>query len=760
MFPSQAPDFINQTILNKFWELVHLMFIGIAVSYGLFGRRNVDNGNYYLDDSQSYVSGMSHVSSIFEDGFDHSMYYSGQGKGGFFNVKKGGFENPYYEENFVQAWSSKYFQGEPLVVLAQPNCGLEKYGESGSFIDYKPLGLPVRSLKTRVGSRGSLEFENGSSESSGSSVKDSLDSSDKSRSGRFGDLGSENMEGKFNESDVLGSPIPWRSRSGRMRERVRSGDTRPSHFRPLSVDETQFESLNSRSLRSTVSFSSQVSSQSQSQSTLSPSHSNSSESHTRPSHFRPHSVDETQFESLNSRSLRSTVSFSSQVSSQSHSQSTLSPSHSNSSESHTRPSHFRPHSVDETQFESLNSRSLRSTVSFSSQVSSQSHSPCTLSPSHSNSSESRTRPSHFRPHSVDETQFESLNSRSLRSTVSFSSQVSSQSHSPCTLSPSHSNSSESHTRPSHFRPLSVDETQFESLNSRSLRSTVSFSSQVSSQSHSPCTMSPSHSNSSESPKSKMSPCRTFPPTSPSIPRPLSSKASVTAAHSRQYSDGSLLGTHERKCFEDELKELCGSKRDDPSSSKELISGSLKFDAKPAASSSKASSRGKSVRTFRTSRPSGNNTIGARDAGEKQENHTKGKLTMGFDEIEEAYTSESEPKIEVHNNLSVGFNRQNLGGDSYMPKPTSPKNQKRGKQECSENSAAESREDTERKNEDFQVSSDEETMSGTFSVAGSDTYEVDRKAGEFIAKFKEQIRLQRTTSIDSPRGLNITGNYFR
>ncbi|XVF33594.1 hypothetical protein REPUB_Repub17cG0181700 [Reevesia pubescens] len=538
LFPSQAPDFINQTVLNKFWELLHLMFIGIAVSYGLFGRRNVDNVN--LDDSQSNVSAMFHVSSVFEDGFDHSMYYSGQGKARFFNVKNGSFENP-YEENVVQAWSSKYFHGEPMVVLAQPNCGLEKYGDSGSFIDYnKPLGLPVRSLKSRVGSRGSPEFGNGSSsESSGSS-----DSSDKSRTGRFGGLDSENLEGKFNESDVLGSPIPWRSRSGRMGERVHGGATRPSHFRPLSVDETQFESLKSRSLRSTVSF----------------------------------------------------------------------------------------------------------------------------------------------------------------------------------------------------------------------------SSQVSSQSHSPSSLSPSHSNSSESPKSKMSelakewsPHPSFPSTSPSIPKPMSSNASVNASHSRQYSEGSLLGTHARKCFEDELKEFCDSKKDDSSSSKEWISGSLKFDAKPLAPS-KASSRGKSVRTFRTFRASGN-TIGARDAGEKQENHTKRKLTMGSDETEEAYTGESEPKTEGHNNLSVGFSRQNLGGDSYKPKPTSPKNQNREKQECSENSA-ESGEDLERENEDFQVSLDEETMSGTFSVAGGDTYEVDRKADEFIAKFREQIRLQRTTSIETPRGLNTTGNFFR
>ncbi|XVF73509.1 hypothetical protein PTKIN_Ptkin12aG0207300 [Pterospermum kingtungense] len=496
LIPSQAPDFINQTILNKFWELVHLTFIGIAVSYGLFGRRNVDDVVVNLDDShESYVSAMFHVSSIFEDGFDHSMCYSsGQGKAGFFNAKNGSFENP-CEENVVQAWNSKYFHGEPMVVLAQPNCCLEKYAESGSFIDYKPLGLPVRSLKSMVETRGSPEFGNESSESPSPGVNDSSDGSNyKSGSGRFSDLGSDNLEGKF-----------------RVRECVHGG-----HFRPLPVDETQFESLKSRSLRSTDS-----------------------------------------------------------------------PSDS-------------------------------------------------LSPSHSKSSESP-------------------------------------------------NSSE----------LVMES--------------------------SPCSQS-------------------FPPTSPPVPKPIS-KGPVNASHSRQFSDGSLLGV--RKCFEDALNEFCDGERDDSSSSgKEWISGSLKFDAKSSATS-KASSRAKSVRTFRTFRARARASVSTRDAGEKLENHRKGKLTMGSDEIEEAYAGEIEPKIEEHNDLSIGLNRQNFGGDSYMTTPTSPKNQNREKQERSGNSAAESGQDLDRENEDSAAES------GTFSLAGS---EVDRKAGEFIAKFREQIRLQRTTSIETPKRL--------
>ncbi|OMO69559.1 hypothetical protein CCACVL1_19412 [Corchorus capsularis] len=272
----------------------------------------------------------------------------------------------------------------------------------------------------------------------------------------------------------------------------------------------------------------------------------------------------------------------------------------------------------------------------------------------------------------------------------------------------------------------------------------------------------------DSPKSRLSelaketsPRQSFTPASAPIPKPVSStKASMSAAHSRQYSDGSLLGIHARKGFEEDLKEFYDNKNDDSSSSKDWLSDSFKFDAKPAAPS-KTPSRGKSVRTFRSFRTFRTNgsTIGAREAGEKQDNHLKGKLAMTSNEVEEAYADKSEPKTEgLINSLSVGLNGQNLGGDSYMPKPVSPENQIREKQECSEDSEVESGEDSERENEDFHESSDDETMSATLSVAGS---EVDRKAGEFIAKFREQIRLQRTSSIDStPRGFNISSNIFR
>ncbi|CAL9006591.1 unnamed protein product [Prunus brigantina] len=293
LFPSQAPDFINHTILTKFWELIHLVFIGIAVSYGLFSRRNVERGfenPSNLGSSESYMPRIFPVSSNFDDGYENpcgsdekrvvglgtwnSQYFVGNPvtvssheSTGFdaqckpsLPVHEHGSENSYgyKENNLTQAWSSQYFQGEPMVFVAQPNYGLNEWGKPRSIVDSEPLGLPIRSLKSRVRDQDSSEFVTRSE--SGSSSNFSPNSSDKSRNGEFGDLGPLNLEEEFNEATAAPFPVHRGSSSGRMERGKRVGSSgRPSHLRPLSVDETQFESMKTRSLRSTLSFSSESS---------------------------------------------------------------------------------------------------------------------------------------------------------------------------------------------------------------------------------------------------------------------------------------------------------------------------------------------------------------------------------------------------------------------------------------------------------------------------------------------------------------------
>ncbi|PON43143.1 hypothetical protein PanWU01x14_276170 [Parasponia andersonii] len=232
LFPSQAPDFISQNLLTGSWELLHLLFVGIAISYGLFGRKNDDtekendksNSNSKFENAQSYVSRFLQVSSVFDD---ESL------------------ENPSgSDENKVQTWSSQYYRNEPpVVVLAQESSVLDKNGGTGSRTGERerPLLLPVRSLKSRI-----PEPENGVVSGSAVSRSDSKTGSRRFSSGsnrEFGGLGCEKVEEKLKESVVLPSPIPWRSRSGRleMKEEVESG---------ASMAEPEFNRVESRAPRS------------------------------------------------------------------------------------------------------------------------------------------------------------------------------------------------------------------------------------------------------------------------------------------------------------------------------------------------------------------------------------------------------------------------------------------------------------------------------------------------------------------------------
>ncbi|XP_016479224.1 uncharacterized protein LOC107800546 [Nicotiana tabacum] len=76
LFPSQAPDFITQSIVTQFWELFHLLFIGIAVCYGLFCKRSSTKTyaetHSRFESSDAYAtSGISNVASIFDNGLEN-----------------------------------------------------------------------------------------------------------------------------------------------------------------------------------------------------------------------------------------------------------------------------------------------------------------------------------------------------------------------------------------------------------------------------------------------------------------------------------------------------------------------------------------------------------------------------------------------------------------------------------------------------------------------------------------------------------------
>ncbi|PON60880.1 hypothetical protein PanWU01x14_150090 [Parasponia andersonii] len=690
LFPSQAPEFINESIITKFWELLHLLFIGIAVSYGLFSRRNVEMGieietqSSKIENLQYDMSRMFHVSSVFEDGYGENPYGSDekrviQSRNGQYHdrvgesrtlfssgdtaadeqcnpnlsVSESGVENccDYGEYNVVQAWNSQYFQGESMVVVAQPNYGLGEWGETRSSVDYKPLGLPVRSLKSKVRKREVPELVNDYESGSGSRGSSSESSSVKGRNDNFGELGPQNLEHKFNEAVASPSPIPWRSRSGRMvmREKL-SSISRPSHFRPPPVDETQFEFLRKHrtpSLRSTASFSSQASSISSSPGNRSPSHSVSSEGIS------------SKMEDEDSKNKSFQRSFASSYS--------LSPP--------------KPRKPD-----------VRKAKSYRGISGSDSPSP---------------------PKPMNEEASEVINSKMEdegSKTKGFQ-------------------GSPSSGLPSPPKPMKQD-----------VRKAKSYQGFAASDSPSP-------------PKPMKQDVRKgksyqgfSASDSPSPPKPMNDKASFSGFHTRGCNLGSLYESDMRGP-KNHLKELTESRRDVLLSSKESEPSSLKLKMK-AGSPSKASLKGKSVRTIR----SHGLTIKANDNGDKAEEV--------YADVETAYMRKETERNESVDSLVGGSSKPNLDNPCAMTKHTLPDCQKSEEEEISENVSAGYKEKAENDAEKFQLNSSEDADAESVNDATPDSDEVDKKAGEFIAKFREQIRLQKVASIERSRGLRLGGNYFR
>ncbi|KAK6157943.1 hypothetical protein DH2020_005257 [Rehmannia glutinosa] len=234
-FPSLAPEFVNQTLHARSWELLQIIFVGIAVSYGLFSKKNDETekdhiGSSKLDNAQSYVSKLLQVSSVFDDESDDNSH-------------------ALIEENRIQTLNnSQYYRGvPPVVVVAKEISPVVNGGENGE-ITQKPLLLPVRSLKQRVSDPNEVDLGDGKSSSinrSSSGSKRFTSNLRKSRNVEVGGLSFEKSEEDLEENVVLRSPIPWRTRSGRI-EMKENGDGPPS----FSLDEPELNRVESRSFRS------------------------------------------------------------------------------------------------------------------------------------------------------------------------------------------------------------------------------------------------------------------------------------------------------------------------------------------------------------------------------------------------------------------------------------------------------------------------------------------------------------------------------
>ncbi|OIW10350.1 hypothetical protein TanjilG_28101 [Lupinus angustifolius] len=276
IFPSHAPEFINQTLLTRCWELLHLLLVGIAISYGLFSSRNnetdkeKENNMSKFDNAQILVSRFLHVSSFFEADENSSSESDN-------------------ESNKVQTWNNQHHRNEPVVVVAphEDQGGSASAHASSSVrsrIGEKPLLLPVRSLKSRLSNdddvkdvsesqwpqpQRRLQVNDAKVDNSESSIISSFSlnrSNSKSGSKRFYKGRNDELEGtsdakaenKMKDNAVLSSPIPWRSRSGRL-EPKQEVDTPNQHASKPSMEESEFNKMEPGLVRSQTSLSSRTS---------------------------------------------------------------------------------------------------------------------------------------------------------------------------------------------------------------------------------------------------------------------------------------------------------------------------------------------------------------------------------------------------------------------------------------------------------------------------------------------------------------------
>lgn len=193
LLPAQAPEGlaaagVGQAFLAKAWELVHLLVVGIAVSYGLFSRRNDTAGDGRPEKEESgkpadarYVSRMFRDSLAPFDDDEEDVVFPGSpvAAGGGREDEGGGGGN-------VRSWSAMHRADEPVVVVTNGR-------------GHDTFQLPVRTLKPQPARRGPHQ----------------------------------DPAARGPEETVLPSPIPWRSRSGRF-DAARPASPSPSSPKRLS----------------------------------------------------------------------------------------------------------------------------------------------------------------------------------------------------------------------------------------------------------------------------------------------------------------------------------------------------------------------------------------------------------------------------------------------------------------------------------------------------------------------------------------------
>lgn len=770
LFPSQAPDFITQSIVTQFWELFHLLFIGIVVCYGLFCKRSSSKTyaetHSRFDSSDAYASGMSNVASIFDNGLENycgsdekrvipnwgsflhhesreqerfelvesersrsfsdengaeilcgsddkrvipnwdSQFlhyeYRGQERSNLDEVEKhrsfsdiDGVENTevFNEREVAQVWNSQYFLGESVVVVANGNYGVEKV----SHIDHKPLGLPVRSLRYRVNAENSESIVEDTVNSGGSSGSTGYEV----REEKIRGMAPVNLRRKFEEASGP-RQVSWRSRSER-RELEEVNTVRPpSHSRPHSVGQLEFGYLKSRSFSKPVS--SRTSPTSCSPSITSPSSSCSSENG---SGKMPHSDPHYAFDSMpisTSQQTGASIGESAVLTS----------------------------NVKQSSNESCSEMNVLLRDDYG-----EDEKKMKMYPSSREACHVQGHP-HSTSHSAGETEFEHQEPWSFWTRVR--AQIVPNSSSPRTISPISSASPEMpNSRKQDLErlknvkppPIQVSQPTARSMDdaaasvaSKARRSTVGSSSEFDTL----CTS-----------EDKLKDAA-----------PVNGEATYHISKSRALSIGSSSEITMQESSKDKLKHVSKDLKQDSSYTRKQSVNSLVSDVKQPVPA-KNSSRGKSVRTFRSRRSYIDRSKRKVDC--PKEGGDVNEISCNqFDTTSslKCINRKGDSKQPVNSRKGI------LDNSGPIPSSTFFESEPEAKQHFTNTDIVEPKENSESKGNsetaltNSHMSSDEEA---DFDLAddvdlGS---EVDRKAGEFIAKFREQIRLQKIESFRRTSG---------
>lgn len=191
----QLMHYANHPSITRSWDLFHLLFVGLAISYGLIARRTgavaekEENDDLGVHGTQDYVQNMFEFASVFDD------YDSGAGE--------------VLIKNKAEAYSSRWRSEEPLHVIA------DNAKENGTE---KPLLLPIRSLKHSLSNPQEFVYEAESAVPAAAQGDPKLWNSEVRRNGDFFSVDSGNFEAElsniinYDEPAVFRSPIPWSSR--------------------------------------------------------------------------------------------------------------------------------------------------------------------------------------------------------------------------------------------------------------------------------------------------------------------------------------------------------------------------------------------------------------------------------------------------------------------------------------------------------------------------------------------------------------------